>query len=156
MLNIILLDTSASTIGKLSLASAKGAIFNLATHSYLERQSFCLMTFGCDAVDVVLAPQRTPKNIKPLLESIRAGGGTPLRKALMQASFLIEKQSHHYETCKLFIFTDGRSRDDVASIHIPCDVIVVDTENSAVRLGMGEGLSCILNADYIQIEQTIN
>lgn len=135
-LSIILLDTSASTLGRNSLASAKGAICKLAETAYLNRESLCLMTFGNERIEIALHPQRAPKNIKVLLESISAGGGTPLRKALLQVSEFIKKQSYQYEKCKLYLFTDGRTRESIGGLTVECDVMLIDTENSAVKLGL--------------------
>lgn len=150
-LKIVLLDTSASTLGRNGLANAKAAIKNLAEAAYLKRQSLCLMTFGNDRIDVVLHPQRAPKNILALLESIHAGGGTPLRKALIQVSEFTRKQSYQYENCKLYLFTDGRSRESIAHLTIGCDVMLVDTENSAIKLGLGKELALSLNAQYVHL-----
>lgn len=111
----------------------------------------CLMTFGNERIEIVLHPQRTPKNINMLLESISAGGGTPLRKALLQVNEFIKKQSYLYEKCKLYLFTDGRTRDPISSLKVDCDVMLIDTENSVVKLGLGKNLANRLNAQYVHL-----
>lgn len=146
-----MLDTSASTLGRNSLANAKAAIQKLAEEAYLKRQALCLMTFGNERIDMVLHPQRAPKNILALLESINAGGGTPLRKALIQVSEFVRKQSYQYEKCKLYLFTDGRTRESIVNLTIGCDVMLVDTENSVVKLGLGKALANSLNARYVHL-----
>lgn len=150
-LNIVLLDTSASTLGRNSLANAKGAVKKLAESAYFKRESLCLMTFGNERIEVILHPQRAPKNMNASLESICAGGGTPLRKALVQASEFVNKQSYSYEKCKLYLFTDGRTRDSIVNLTIDCDVMLVDTENTAVKLGLGKELAKSLKAQYVHL-----
>jgi len=146
---IALLDTSASTLGRNSLENAKAEIKKLSEEAYVKRQSLCLMTFGNERIEVMLHPQRAPKNIMVLLESINAGGGTPLRRALIQISEFIRKQSYQYEKCKLYLFTDGRTRESISNLTIGCDVMLVDTENSVVKLGLGKALANSLNAQYV-------
>jgi len=150
-LNIILLDTSASTLGKNSLSDAKGAIKQLVETAYLKRESLCLLTFGNERIEVTLHPQRAPKNIGSVLANIKAGGGTPLRKALLQVSEFINKKSNQYQKCILYVFTDGRSRESVEHVNIACDVMLVDTENSAVKLGLGKNIASSLNAQYVHL-----
>ncbi len=151
-LTIVLLDTSASTLGCNGLADAKGALLQLATETYLKRESLCLMTFGNERIETLLHPQRAPKNIEPVLNNIHAGGGTPLRKALLQVRDFVARQSAHYERCKLYVFTDGRSTESLHNIHLDCDVMVVDTEAAAVKLGMGKILAQHLHGDYIHLQ----
>ncbi len=148
---IVLLDTSASTFARNSLSNAKAVIKNLTEAAYLKRQSICLMTFGNERIEIILHPQRAPKNIQPLLESIAAGGGTPLRKALIQVSEFIRKQAYEFEQCKLYLFTDGRSREPIDSLPMSCDIMLVDTENSAIKLGLGKELAQCLNAQYVHL-----
>jgi len=131
--------------------NAKGAIHKLAQAAYFKRQSLCLMTFGNAHIETALHPQRAPKNILPLLESIGAGGGTPLRKALVQVSEFINQQSYQYEKCKLYLFTDGRTRESIGTLTIGCDVMLVDTENSTVKLGLGKELAHSLKAQYVHL-----
>lgn len=109
------------------------------------------MTFGNERIEVQLHQQRAPKNIKTILETITAAGGTPLRKALLQVGEFVRKQSYQYEACKLYLFTDGRTRESISNLTIGCDVMLVDTENSAVKLGLGKELANTLNATYVQL-----
>lgn len=145
------MDTSASTLGKNSLSDAKGAIKQLVEKAYLKRESVCLMTFGNERIEVVLHPQRAPKDIASLLANIKAGGGTPLRKALLQVSEFINKKSNQYQKCKLYVFTDGRTRESVEHVNISCDVMLVDTENTTVKLGLGRNIANSLNAQYVHL-----
>lgn len=133
------------------MANAKGAVKKLAESAYFKRESLSIMTFGNERIEVILHPQRAPKNMNVLLESICAGGGTPLRKALIQVSEFINKQSYIYEKCKLYLFTDGRTRESIDNLIIDCDVMLIDTENTAVKLGLGKELATSLNAQYIHL-----
>lgn len=150
-LNIILLDTSASTLGKDGLLKAKGAIKKLAEAAYLKRERLCLITFGNERIKTILHLQRAPKNILPVLNGIQAGGGTPLRKAITQVGSYISKQSYRYEKCMLYIFTDGRTRDVIDEQVINAEVMLVDMENSDVKLGLTKVLADRLDAQYVQL-----
>jgi magnesium chelatase subunit D len=108
--DLVLLDTSASTRLYRALARAKGAILELSRRSYVERARFGIVTFGNDRVDTILAPQRAPHDIGPLLDRIRAGGGTPLYRALHYLDGLIGKLERKHADCRIFILTDGRVR----------------------------------------------
>jgi len=150
-LTLILLDTSASTLGRTGLSEALGTIKQLAQTLYINRKDISIMTFGNDKVEILIKPQRTPKNIKARLNCVKAGGGTPLKKALQQASLFIEKQLYHYESCKLYLFTDGRSTDSVDSINLNCEAIIIDTEKNNINLGFAKKLAKELNANYFDL-----
>lgn len=149
-LNIVLLDTSASTLGKQSLSNTKGAIAQLAEECYLRREHLCIMTFGNNRIETALHPQRAPKDIQNILDKIQAGGGTPLRKALLKIQEMVER--NHQQLCQLFIFTDGRSRESIQNIHLNCEVVVIDTENGDVKLGMSQQLAQCLNGNYVHLQ----
>ncbi|MCP5067271.1 MAG: VWA domain-containing protein, partial [bacterium] len=89
--NLVLLDTSASTRLYQALGKAKGVIKDLARESYLERARFGIVTFGNDRVEMVLPPQRAPRDIDSVLDRIRAGGGTPLHRAIHYLDGLVGK-----------------------------------------------------------------
>ena len=149
-LNIVLLDTSASTLGKQSLSDAKGAIAQLAEDCYLRREQLCIMTFGNNQIETVLRQRRAPRNIQTFLDNVQAGGGTPLRKALLQVRDIVKK--HQQQTCQLFLFTDGRSRESLQNIHFDCDVMIIDTENVDIKLGMSQQLAQQLNGRYVHVQ----
>ncbi len=142
-LNLILLDTSGSNLNHRALSQALGAISGLYRRAYLQRQRCALLGFGNGKVDILLKPQRAHKQLEQRLNIIQAGGGTPLRQALLDAQKLLRKnrRQHPAESQTLYLFTDGRSRDELDDIAFDCPVVVVDTERTAVRLGRARQLA---------------
>ena len=153
--DIVLLDTSASTQLFNAQARARGAIAGLARRSYLERARFAVVSFGNDRVDTLLSPQRAPHDIGPLLQRIRSGGGTPLYRAVHYLDGLVGKLQRQQADCRIFIFTDGRVRGGVerrsANLERACTT-VVDIELGNFRLGRSRYLARTLRAAYLHVE----
>jgi len=151
-LDIIVLDTSASTLSGGGLGHAKGLIRALSEEAYLDRRKLALVTFGNGEVLTILTPQKAPKDIEPILQKITGGGGTPLRQALVAVQNLIEKMRTHKLSCILYLLTDGRVEKDVslpAELSQICEVKLVDIESAKIKLAKGKELARQLNARYI-------
>ena len=154
-LTIALLDTSSSTLGGSGLSQAKGVLKQLAIECYVKRQQLCIMTFGNNRIQTVLKVQRAPKNIERTLNKITGGGGTPLRKALTEARDFILRQHKHYplQEHRLFIFTDGRSKEEMQDIEFTETALtIIDTECGAVKLGHSKNLATHLGANYMHLQ----
>ncbi|WP_250656021.1 AAA family ATPase [Alkalimarinus coralli] len=158
-LNLVLIDSSASTGSQQSLGKAKGAVSELSHQSYLERQELAIIAFGNNKVSTLLHPQRAPKDIDPILNQITLGGGTPLRKALAQAKELLHKAQSRApsKNLHLYVLTDGRSNDDISafssiSASTGAVITVIDTEQHAIRLERCRAIAALLNANYQHID----
>ena len=152
-LNLILIDSSASTGSLQSLGKAKGVVAELSHQSYLARQDLAIIEFGNNQVSTRVHPQKTPKNISPILEDIKLGGGTPLRKALLQAKELLQKSRARFPNKKhcLYLLTDGRSQDKLEGLAIDAHVMVIDTEQQAIKLGRCQQIAQLLQGEYIHL-----
>ncbi|MCK5896972.1 MAG: VWA domain-containing protein [Cocleimonas sp.] len=154
-LNIIALDTSGSTIAGEQLSDAKAAVLSLCEHFYQKRQRITLLCFGNQRCDWLVVNSSVPANIKGILAEIQAGGGTPLRQALLAVDRYItkRKQANSNEKQRLFLLTDGRSRHDINDIHFDkmLDITVLDSEKSSVRLNKAHDLAQRLNAKYSRL-----
>lgn len=149
-LNVILLDTSASTLQNELFAKAKAAIVSIAEKAYLSRQQLVILGFGNSRVETLLQKKRAPKALRQLLDSIPAGGGTPLREVLQhtllfQQSELRKNPSLALET---IIVTDGKSTQQFDDIELLGQVTLIDIENSSVKRGKGERIARLLGAEY--------
>ena len=153
-LDIVLLDTSSSTLRGNGLNLALNAIRHLSHQSYLHRHRLALVTFGNDKVNMVLTPQRAPKNIDKVFTSIKAGGGTPLRQGLQFVNNMLGKYSHRQCESNLYLLTDGRTHESAGCLPpSQCDhSILVDIESSSIKLGLGAMLAAELNASYVHIQ----
>ena len=158
-LNVVLIDSSASTGSHQSLGKAKGVVSELSHQSYLQRHELAIIAFGNNTVSTLLHPQRAPKDIDSILNRIALGGGTPLRKALAQAKELLQKAQSRApsKTLHLYLLTDGRSNDDISgfssiSASTGAAITVIDTEQHAIRLERCRSIATQLNADYQHID----
>ncbi|MCY3768147.1 MAG: VWA domain-containing protein [Gammaproteobacteria bacterium] len=152
-LDLVLLDTSASTLSGQGLDHAKGVVKALSQQGYLHRRRLGLIAFGNARVQTLVYPQRAPKNIQPVLDMIQAGGGTPILMALEHVRNLLNCQRHHSLNCALYLLTDGRLDEATAqhALWSNYPVTVIDIESARVPLGLGKGLSEQLDSDYFHV-----
>lgn len=150
MLNLVLLDTSASTLKARGVNDGLGATAHLYQQSYLARQQFGLIGFGNQQVRWLVQPQRAGQQFRRQLASLEAGGGTPLAQALDFARQVVKQRKQHQ--IHLYLITDGISRDHIPAITLPCSVTVIDTERSPVRLGKARQLANQLDGTYCHLD----
>ena len=115
--DLVLLDTSASTLAGRGLAKAKGVIRHLGRQAYLGRRALALITFGNDTVEMVLPPRRSPARIDAVLQTLSAGGGTPLSMAVRVAGSRIRQltgQGHLVHLYLLDRWQGPQTGNDVA------------------------------------------
>ena len=155
-MHLVLLDTSASTLQGHSQAQAKGLVAGLAQQAYIARQQMLLLGFGNDKVEELYALGRAPKAMAPLLDSIGAGGGTPLKQAVQQAQAFGQRLLRRNPATRIinYIITDGRIQEDIHGLHLPGTSLLVDTEQAQVKRGRGPHIAKLLGADYLTLAQT--
>ncbi|MBL4826984.1 MAG: ATP-binding protein [Spongiibacteraceae bacterium] len=153
VLHLVLLDTSSSTIGKGIIQHAKSIVLGIAQHAYLAREQLQILSFRSDSVTQELRKMRAPKTLRLKLNSISAGGGTPLRAALIKARHKLKELQKKMPTLlmRTYLITDGRSTQRVDDIVLPGDRFVIDTEGSAVKRGRGVQIAQSLGAHYIPL-----
>ena len=151
----MLLDTSGSLMARGAMARAKGVIADMCQQAYLQRQPLELIGFSGDSVITVQAARKPPRDAIPLLDSIGAGGGTPIRKALLHAAARLRQigRRNPADQRRLIVFTDARSRDRLDGIALDADVHIIDTEQAAVRIGKARTLAVTLGASYRHIDE---
>ena len=152
-LDLIMLDTSASTLCGAGLGRARGAIQAFSSRSYRSRRYLGLVTFGNDEVRVLLDIQRAPRNIEPVLERIQAGGGTPIGQALRCMDAMLSGRKYRRPDCHIHLITDGRFEEPIdgyRSIH-SYPVTLVDIEGGRAPLGRGRQLARQMDAGYLHI-----
>jgi magnesium chelatase subunit D len=150
-LNIVLLDTSASTLHNELFAKAKAAILSIAEKAYLSRQQLTILGFGNSQVETLLPKKRAPKALRQLLDNIPAGGGTPLREVLQHALLFQQSELRKNPSLALntIIITDGKSTQQFDDIDLLGQVTLLDIESSPVKRGKGERIARVLGADYV-------
>ncbi len=154
ILNIIALDTSGSTLASEQLSKTKAVVQSLCQFFYQQRQRIALLSFGNQQYQWLITDSKAPATIDSLLASIQAGGGTPLRQALLEVERYIikRKQLKRMEKQKFFLITDGRSRDNVDDITlIETEIWVLDSENSTIKLNKAQLLATHWKANYLRL-----
>lgn len=152
-LDLVLLDTSASTLSGQGLNQAKGVLKALSQRSYRKRRLLSIVTFGNDSVSTLLHPQRAPYDIQDKLDSIRAGGGTPVGAALDYAENLLNRQRYRDFECAIFLVTDGRLNKSAMhhALLSAYPITIVDIESSRIKLEQGKQLAQQISAQYIHV-----
>ena len=155
-LDVILLDTSVSMLSGRGLGLAHGALRYFSTVCYQQRRQLSLITFGNDQVQVRLSGRRAPKNIEPLLQTIKAGGGTPINRAISVTTAFLRKAQQRFEKCHLYLITDGKFDLNTTDSIRACgadSISIVDTEITRIRLVRCKSLAREIGAQYFHIEQ---
>jgi magnesium chelatase subunit D len=108
VLFIFLVDTSGSmALGR--IGHAKGVMIRMLREAYLHRDSVALIAFRGTTVQVVLEPTSSVELARRAIESMPAGGGTPLAAGLSGAIALAERaRKRTAGKTALLVFTDGR------------------------------------------------
>jgi magnesium chelatase subunit D len=154
-MQLILLDTSASTLNGDAQSQAKGLVAGIAQHAYLTRQQLVLLGFGNDQVLPLYSQGRAPKAMTPMLNKIGAGGGTPLKQALQHASDFATQLLRRNPATRIIntIITDGRVQQDLSAMKLVGETILVDTEQGPVKRGRGQHIARTLKAQYLTLSQ---
>jgi len=155
VMHLILLDTSASTLNGNAQSQAKGLVAGIAKQAYLARQQLVLLGFGNDKIEQLYSQGRAPKAMTPLLDNIGAGGGTPLKQALQQASAFAQRLLRRNPATRIIntIITDGRVQQDLTGLQLKGQTILVDTEQGQVKRGRGQQIAQLLGAQYLTLSQ---
>lgn len=154
-LNCVLLDTSASTLDHRALAEAQAVILGLAERAYRARERMAILVFGNERIEWLLPPRRAPRDCARYLNELPAGGGTPLRSALLSARDRLARLRRQEPglRSRIYLLTDGLSRDAVADIDLDAPAWIIDTERARVPLGRCRALARQLGADYLPLER---
>ncbi|MBB3232638.1 AAA family ATPase [Halomonas stenophila] len=150
MLHLILLDTSASTLGRRLLGRAKGLVDRLARRAYAAREQIAVLGFGNDGIATIQPRRRAPRDLLERLDAAPGGGGTPIREAVQRAARLIRQWRRQDAGLQVrtYLITDGRTRQPLSGLPSLGDCVVVDTETAAVKRGRGRDLARQLGAAY--------
>ena len=154
---LILLDTSGSVRTCGAISTSKGVLLDFFRHTYIGRQSLELIGFGGDKINTLYKLGKPPRDSRPLIDAIGAGGGTPLRRVLQHAAKRLQLMNRQYPTAtrRLIIFTDARSRDHIDDLVLMAKTHIIDTEQTTVRLARARGLAESIGASYQHIDDLL-
>ncbi|WP_370280220.1 ATP-binding protein [Pontibacterium sp.] len=153
VLHLVLLDTSASTLAQGPESLGKAAVLKIAEQAYLQREQLSIFGFGNNQVENLLPKVRAPKELKNWLDSLPAGGGTPIRAALEQVQSYLGKAIKQNPALQIrtYVITDGRTSAHLNDVALPGDTVLIDIEQSAVKRGRGAQLAAELSAQYLPL-----
>ncbi|WP_371855052.1 VWA domain-containing protein [Pseudomonas sp. Irchel s3h17] len=152
---LVIVDASASTRRHQALSDAKGLLAQLFDDAYRQRARLALLTASGSAPKWQVQGLKASGSLRDWLQTLGAGGGTPLLAALEQAAQWLAQRQKRFgaEQQRLLLLTDGRLRHWPALPVFDCPSLLVDIERGPIRLGRAKALACDLNAEYRHIDQ---
>lgn len=164
--NLVLLcvDASGSMAAQRRMEQVKTAVLSLLLDAYQRRDKVGLITFRDTAAHVALPPTGSVDLAARRLETLPAGGRTPLAEGLLEAARTIERERLKDPRRRplLVVVTDGRAthgRDAVArSLRVADGLaasgvagVVVDCETGRMRMGLAVRLAERLGAEHVPV-----
>jgi magnesium chelatase subunit D len=152
---ILALDCSSSMLQSGALAIAKGVAAALAATAARGGCHVALVSFRAGAAHARFGA--SCQALQAAIAELGGGGGTPLRRALLEAIALGARRDYRDDDVekRLLLLTDGRTREVVTDLRARCrslEPCVVDCERGALRLGRARALATALAAGYVQVD----
>jgi magnesium chelatase subunit ChlD-like protein len=158
VLHCFVLDCSASMLAGQRLALAKGLLIALFDHAGAARAEAALVCFGGARADLRFGPAVPRWWNERWLCPVGGGGGTPLAIGVDRAAQLLQRHARRMPAQQrwLWILTDGRSADRPQRPSHADEIIFVDFEREAIRLGRCAGLARAWDATWVRPEDLID
>ena len=163
---IFCVDASGSMGVKDRMKTVKGAIFSILQSNYVFRDKVALVVFRENKAEVILPPTRSTDLAFKMLQEIPVGGTTPLVEGLMKSIQVAQeewKKNTGYIPL-IILLTDARGNvyyndaiEDVLNTgryiaNQGIEMLIIDTEESDLRLELCKKLSEVSNASYYHLD----
>jgi magnesium chelatase subunit D len=173
LLIIFVVDTSGSMVYN-RIREAKGAVQRLLRQAYCRRDKIALITFRDSGARLVLPPSRSVERASSAMDSLAAGGGTPLAAGIRAALDLARRtRSVEQRGSLLVLLTDGCANLTLTGDapgsgeavwqeleHIGAAVraeaipsVVIDTRQPALTRGEAQRLASLLGARHVSLRR---
>jgi magnesium chelatase subunit D len=161
--NLVLfaVDASGSMAARRRMEAVKGAVLSLLLDAYQRRDKVGLVCFRGAGAELLLPPTSSVDAAARRLETMPAGGRTPLAAGLAEAHATLRRERLRDPLRRplLVVVTDGRhtagGKPEVAARNLRRDgvaAVVVDCESGPVRLGLAADLAQALGAEYLNLD----
>lgn len=166
---LLVVDASGSMSASRRMEAVKGAVLSLLTDAYQQRDTVAVVAFRGLEAHVLLPPTRSVAVAEQALRALPTGGRTPLPHALQLATQLLEQADHAGGLQPLLVLlSDGKANvplpgggdanqqtrqlaGQLRARSVP--TLVLDTDNSYLRLGKAEALAAALGAQYLPLDE---
>jgi magnesium chelatase subunit D len=150
---LFVVDASGSMAARERMRTVKGAILSLLLDAYQRRDKVGLVTFRGRAAELTLPPTSSIEAAARRLTTLPTGGRTPLAAGLAEGARVLanERLKDPRRRPLLVLVTDGRATAGTDADLVRAGAmltgvasIVVDCEESVVRLGLASRLAVML------------
>jgi magnesium chelatase subunit ChlD-like protein len=155
---LVIVDASASTRRHQALSDAKGLLAQLFDDAYRQRARLALLTASGSAPKWQVQGLKASSGLRVWLDTLGAGGGTPLLAALTEAQQWLTRRRKRFpaEQQRVLVVTDGRLKDGCGLPALGCPGLLIDIERGPIRLDRARDLAAALDAEYRHIDELIS
>ncbi|WP_408601132.1 vWA domain-containing protein [Pseudomonas sp. PLMAX] len=154
---LVIVDASASTRRHQALSDAKGLLAQLFDDAYRQRARLALLTASGALPKWQVQGLKASTGLRPWLDGLGAGGGTPLLAALGEAGRWLAARQKRFpaEQQRLLLVTDGRLKEWPSLPTLDCPALVIDIERGPIRLERSKVLAAQLQSEYRHIDELL-
>lgn len=167
---VFAVDASGSMAAQRRMEALKGAVLNLLTDAYQQRDEVAVVAFRGRDAQLLLAPTRSVDLAERSLRELPTGGRTPLPHALQLALNVFESAKRAADSGPplLVLMTDGKVNVPLADGGDPwresldlaqtlaergVPSLVIDTESGYTRFGRAARLAEALRSECLTLEE---
>jgi len=167
---VFVVDASGSMGARQRMTAAKGVVLSLLKDAYVRRDRVALIAFRKQSAEILLQPTDSSENALIALKKLPTGGQTPLSHGLMKAWELQQQVLRRDATAQMLVvlLSDGKANvfyqpNSAENPHAEAvalarqltangtRLLVLDTEDDFLTLGLARDLAEAANADYIKL-----
>ena len=159
----LVVDTSGSMGQRQRLQRTEQLLSQLVQMMYVKRQYVSLITFQKQGAQCVVPLTQRIETIPKALRETRIGGRTPFVKGIEEAvkHIGIDMSQMGHVQSKVVIITDVKvtsqalqGLDDIGGwlANQGIQTTVIDTDTSFVRMNRGKEIACMLDAEYVRMQ----